>query len=182
MPELCKLLTNATGITHTADANLNDYPIFVSVKSGDSARIRKLVAYAMHGQWVEDNGRLRLKAVKPKPDEDYPEFERMYREACKKDSKPLQLPIHDLYAMSPGEAVRYGAVGNSYVRQLPPDLLKLADSPDAWWIVRRMSAGVFEFAEGQQIDFESLPKEVVDLVGDDIKKQPLTPEELAQVR
>lgn len=183
MPELCKILTTATGTKHVADALLSDYPVFVSVKSGDPVRVRKLVAAALHGRWIEENGRLRLKAVKPACDEDFPEFERLFRIACKGDERLLQLPIHDLYQMAPGRNIRYGPTPTDYIRPLPAGLAKLGTDSKRSFLIHRMAPGNFEISTNdQEIEFSGLPKAVVDVLGDDLSKDAYLPEEVEPLR
>jgi hypothetical protein len=180
MPELCKLLTSATGVAHSVEARLSDYPVFVSVKSGDPARVRKLVAAAMHAEWNTDGGGFQLKAVKAQKDEGLAEFESQFKAACQGDAKLLNTPIRELYRMTPGRIVRYGPVATSYVLPLPKELAAVTNDPVR---IRRMAPGVFETALGdKEIDFSGLSKEVLDLLAGDLDAQPISAEQSAAIK
>jgi len=172
MPELCRLLTSATGTVHTADARLRDYPVFVSVKSHDPHRVEKLVAAALWGQWVSENGKAVLKAVKPPPKEDFAEFERLFRAAFGPQSVFQKLPMEDLYRMPPGRIERYGATPTHNIQPLPKKLEGYTGDPI---LIRRMAPGLFQYDMGQSDgEFNGLPKSVSELLGDDLNKQPLS--------
>ena len=175
LPELCRVLSVATGKPHIVDAGLSDYAVFVSVKSGDPSRVRKLVSVALHGQWVEDGGRFRLKSVKPAKDEDYPEFERLYRQACNGNSILLQIPVRDLYNMEPGTIIRYATEPNPYTREMPAPLAKLLDGTKKSYCILREAAGIFVHESyGSEFQFSGLPPSVADLVGVDLQKEALS--------
>lgn len=174
MPELCRRLTEVTGTTHVADAGLRDYPVFVSAKSGDAKRVERLVAAALHAEWrEEEEGKLRLVAVKPVDEPDRAEFERLYLKACGKD-KVRAAPVKDLYRMPIGQIYRYGPKQTEAVR-------KLADVGDGL-AVRRLAAGVFEFGGNDQLSLEGLPEAVEVRLGKDLDKVALDGAVRAEVK
>jgi hypothetical protein len=178
MPELCRQLTAATGALHSAEATLRDYPVFVSAKSGQPARVKQLVAAALHAEWRQEGDRYRLVAVKPKAEEDFPEFERQYRSAVKDKPDWLELPIHDLYRLPVGQTLRYGPRPGPNVRAWPPKLAKNTEG----FAIRRMTSGVFESSHMQQIQFSGLPDSVRTLLGEDLRQTALTGDALAKIR
>jgi len=178
MPELCRKLTAATSVVHQMDTNVRDYPVFVSVKSGDAARVEKLVATAMHAEWRDDGtGKLRLIQSKIVPGEDLAHFEAAFKLAYGSNKDLPALPIQDVYKMAPGEIIRYGAVPNAYVKKWPvagrkPDERGLA--------VRRLTYGVFEFTGMKEANFSWLPDEAAKLLGADADNVVVTDEMKAQ--
>jgi hypothetical protein len=174
MPELCRRLTEATGRVHVPDATMRDYPVFVSAKSGDPRRVEKLVASALHAEWREEDGKLRLVAVKPVDEPDRAEFERLYRKACGDDKVRNALPIKDLYRMPVGQIYRYGGQATETVRKLEGIGEGLA--------VRRLAAGVFEFGGNDQLMLKGLSEAVERKLGADLKKVALDGEARATLR
>ncbi|MDR3691832.1 MAG: hypothetical protein P4L46_20805 [Fimbriimonas sp.] len=182
MPELCRLLAAATGQPHSVESELGDYSVFVSAKNGDPARVRTLVARALRATWREDKGRYRLVSVRPRPDANYAEFERLFRKGMKVLPNPISVPIHDLYRMAPGQTIRYGPTETPYIRQLPAELNQPNVAPGGITIVRRMAAGVFEFEHGMQVSLDGLPESVTTFLGDARSKRPFTPEQIARIK
>lgn len=179
MPELCRLLSVATGTPHVADQTLQDYPVFVSVKSGDPLKVRKLVAAALHAEWRDDGKSYRLAPTKLGSNEGIEEFERQYKAAIKGHKYWMEIPILDLYRLAPGETIRYGPKPSQYVHALPPKLvtkLKNHEVEGDTFSGRRMTSGVFEFGQGQ-IEFTLLPEAVEKALGDDLTKNALTKED-----
>jgi hypothetical protein len=177
--ELCSALAVATGTPHVADVIFDDYAVFVGVKSGDPARVEKLVATAFHAEWVDAGGRQKLKLVKPAKDEDFPEFQRLYKLACH-DSKYSKLPLHDLYKLAPGELARYSPDSSPYANPLPPALSKPPEEGEKQNLtIMRLAEGVFCFGKSDQIQFKGLPDAVKQVLGSDLAKDPLTDEQKA---
>ncbi len=182
LPQLCKTLTSLTGIKHDVDGSLVDYPVFVSVKSKDANRIESLVAKAFHSEWKQVGAGKILKIVKPIRDEGFLEFERQFRLTSKGDVQLLNLPMHDLYMMAPGELVRYGPTKTATIRLAPQIVQKKDGLASSIVRVRRMASGVFEFAVGgTDFTFSGLPDDVKNLLADDLKKEPLKPEQIADL-
>ena len=177
--ELCSVLSVATGTPHVADAIFDDYAVFVGVKSGDPARVEKLVATAFHAEWVEAGGKDRLKLVKPAKDEDFAEFQRLYKLACH-DPRYSKLPLHDLYRLGPGELARYSPIPSPYASLLPTDLIKTPGEGEHQNLtIMRLAEGVFCFGKSDQLQFKGLPDAVKRLLGSDLGKDPLTDEQKA---
>lgn len=177
--ELCRALTVATGTPHIVDAIFDDYAVFVGVKSGDPARVEKLVATAFHGEWVDAGGKQRLKLVKPAKDEDFAEFQRLYKLACN-DPKYSKLPLHDLYKLPPGGLARYSPISSPFANALPPALNKPPEEGEKQNLtIMRLAEGVFSFGRSDQFQFKGLPDAVKLILGSDLTKDPLTDEQKA---
>lgn len=174
MPELCRRLTEATGTAHVADATLRDYPVFVSAKSGDAKRVERLVAAALHAEWQVEDGKLRLVSVKPVDEPDRAEFDRLFLKACGKDKFRASLPLKEMYRMPVGQIYRYGPQATETVRKLTT----VGDGIS----VRRLAAGVFEFAGNDQISLEGLPEPVEKALGKDLDKLALDGETRAKIQ
>ncbi len=164
------------------DARLSDYPVFLSIKSGEATRIRKLVATALRAQWIEESGRFRLKAVKPPRDEGYAEFDRLYKEATKNRHDIFSLPTHDLYALAPGRSLRYGVNPTPFVSPLPANADKASGDSRQTCLVRRMAPGVFEIDSiSSQVELSGLPSEISNLLKSDLPKQAWTAEQKTEL-
>ncbi|MGV3616632.1 MAG: hypothetical protein ACO1SV_14995 [Fimbriimonas sp.] len=174
MPELCRRLTEATGKTHAADATLRDYPVFVATQSGEAARVKRLVAAALHAEWKEEDGKFRLVAVKPAEEPDWPEFDRRFRIACGENKAWLALPAKELYRMPVGQIVRYGPQTTETIRKLPGLEVGVA--------VRRLASGVFEFAGNNQITLSGLSKSVEEALGEKLTREAVDAETRAELR
>jgi len=188
MPELCRKLTEATGLAHQADAALLDYPVFVAAQGGDPGRVRRLVAAALHAKWREEDGTYRLVVVPPNPvatkNEDFAEFARSFRDAAPPSLRAL--PMEDVYRMAAGDVLRYGPRRNPTIRPLPPELAKQVKAgskteEEAAVLIRRMAAGVFEFG-GQDVTLRSLPKALADALGAKLDKVALSEKQRQQIR
>lgn len=181
MPELCRQLTAATGVPHTMDVNVRDYPVYVSVKSGDPKRVEQLVATALHAQWFDDAGKMRLIQTKLVPNEDFAHFEAAFKKAAGSNKTFLALPIQDLYKMAPGETVRYGNMNLAHLRKWPAKAPHNPNGQDGI-AVRRMAYGVFEFSGMQDANFSWLPDEVVKLLGDEVDKPSVDNDQRAEIK
>lgn len=162
MPELCRRLTEATGIVHLTDATLRDYPVFVSAKSGEAKRVEGLVAAVLHAEWKEEDGKLRLVGVKPVDEPDRAEFDRRFLKACGKDKVRAALPLKEMYRMPVGQVYRYGPVATDTVRKL--------DGIGERITVRRLASGYFEFSGDDQMELQGLSDAVVKALGKDLDK------------
>jgi hypothetical protein len=185
--DICKRLTDRTGVDHRIDADFVDYPIYLSVKGDNPQRIEKLTAAALRGKWEKVDHGVRLIHEPTDKDADFKEFERGLTIALEKN--PLKgLPARDLYDMNPGAIIRFGAPSSDLIRVLPATIGKpIAAKADVR--VRRFCFGSFEFlstgldkdiqafSDSSQITFDTLPPEVEKLLGDDLKKPSLSPEE-----
>ena len=195
MPELCRRLTAATGVTHVS-GDLRDYPVFVSVRGADPKRVESLVADALGGEWQRDGAGVRLVRAKPKPNEGFAEFERQFRLAAKGRDYLPALPLDELYRLPPGSQVRYGYPSGPLFRPFPKAFAaKLAATPGAWGrvMVRREGYGYFSvrqdfpdrttgvFTPGGSIQFRELPADVAAYLRADLSKGAMTPEEAAAV-
>jgi hypothetical protein len=172
MPELCEKLSQKSGVPHSVDPELQDYPVFLSLRNPTDARVESLVAAALRAEWTKTGNGLRLTPLAPKPDEDFPEFERQLKVAFA--GKPFaSLPARDLYEMPVGAILRFGQHPTENVLPLPapmqkmptvaarmlnstdPTVVRLArerlktfpnSSAGAFWRVQRRAYGVFETA------------------------------------
>lgn len=184
MPDLCAALTKATGTHHYASVALQSYPVFVSVKSGDPARVRLLVASALGGEWKEADTGYTLVAKKPAPDEDFADFSRLFILADSAHGYAHGATLKDLYNLAPGRFLRFGDPAGAYVLPWSEEIKGVASEQQVGGkrlAVRRMAPGIFEFAGMKEIQFSGLPKNVVDLLGDDAKKKVITPELQAKI-
>ena len=175
---LCQRLSEVTGTRHVATANLWDYPVFVSVKSGDPARIRNLVASALLSEWVSDGGKLRLRFKKQGGNDDFLEFKRLFQAAAAKDKVSLGLPIRDLYELPPGRILRYSSSPTPYIRQLPTPSASKGTEADDFVLIRRVAPGAYEYdMGGHEVNFKGLPPSVRSLLSASLQKHPLSPEQ-----
>lgn len=195
MPELCAKLKTATGVTHRVDSDLIDYPVFVSVKSGEPERVKKLVAEALRGTWVKDGESYKLMPAKMDSSADYEEFERQFKLASAKTPGFAGLPIKDVYKMAPGAMLRFGTIQGDLYRPFTSEFRKKLPEGGPWYIVlRRFGQGVFEskiklpdvdisaFDDRGEIEFDSLPPKVEQLLKPDLDKVVLTADEEAALR
>lgn len=197
MAMLCGWLTAITGKPHAVGAELRDYPVFLSVRSGDPGRIEALVATALAGTWTQDGTTVRLLPSRVKEDEGLVEFTRGWRTATAGQAEFSALPVRELYAMHMGEILRFGTTVSPYVHPLPDALQKKVDASDqhaGWIYVRRFSNGSFEtrvqmpgenkggFSDDTQIEFRSLPPEVVEALAENGKEPALSVEEKTAFR
>ena len=178
LPELCKLLTNSTGKFHSVEPVLCDYPVLVSVKSGDPVRIESLTAAAMHSEWVPTKGGVQLKWIRPKPSEGFEDFKKSLLNANKSEKLLSEVSAQDLYELPPGNILRYGYAPSEYVKQAPESLLKSLGKDFQTIRIRRMAPGVFEFAGMNQVTFAGLPSDVSKLLGASIDSMPMKPSDL----
>jgi hypothetical protein len=198
MPEMCRELKAASGEAHFADPAFIDYPVFVSTKSGDPDRVRKLVASAFRAEWQKDDSGYRLRPAKQDGAPDLAEFERQYRAAAG-SSALKELPIETIYQMPIGSNMRFGYPSNALVKPLPASLLRDARlRGHGLLILRRMAEGIFEsrielggkddgaFSDAGNIVFSSIPPAVSEVLKPMANRGLLSPEEtgalLARVR
>ncbi|HEY3783437.1 MAG TPA: hypothetical protein VGL56_20330 [Fimbriimonadaceae bacterium] len=190
--DICKRLTERTGIDHGIDADFRDYPIYLSVKGDNPQRVEKLTAAALRAKWEKVNHGVRLIHDPVDKDADFTEFKRQLVIALEKH--PLKgLPARDLYDMNPGSVIRFGSPTNDLIKELPTMVAKPTNSP-AEIRVRRFCYGMFEFfsqgfesdikafAENSQVNFDTLPADVSTLLGDDLKKPAGSPAEIAALK
>ena len=193
---LCDWLGQATGVPHALGGELRDYPVFLSVRSGEPGRVKALVAQALAGVWTQDGSTVRLLPVRPKADEGLVEFARGWKAATAARPNFAALPARELYALKAGEILRFGTGESPYVRPLPDALRKKVDASDVrtgWVYVRRFTNGCFEtkiempderkgvFSGDTQVDFRSLPPEVATALGDEAKKPVLSAADVAAI-
>ena len=182
VPDLCRTLTDVTGVKHTVDADLEDYPLFISVKPADASRVEKLIGIALRGKWVATDSGLRLTPVIPTKDEDFEGFQRQYKQAFS-GKAANGLPVRELYEMKPGTILRFGVKPGPHVRPLPASMQKSRfATPKLMWRVRRLAYGVFDhirsgwanssdmFTASGQTQFAALPPTVESLLKSDLAK------------
>lgn len=181
MPELCRRLTEATGVTHHVDGRLRDYPVFLSVHGSDAKRVESLLATVLGGEWQRDGKALVLTPVRPKGEEGLAEFERQFRLATGGQKDLAALPMKALYEMAPGSQARFGSPAGALFLPFMPGFTKTGRI-----VVRRDAYGSFSFRQdfgdrqsgvftpGGQIQFGSLPPEVLAHLGEDAKKPGLS--------
>jgi hypothetical protein len=120
--------------------------------------------------------------VKSRQDEDFAEFERLYKLACKGDPSYLAIPIRDLYDLPVGSILRYASVGSTYVRQMPQPLAAASPGDEKRCRVLRQAAGIFvRDSLNNDLMLSGLPKPVSDLLNGDLEKQPFSAEQKAQL-
>jgi hypothetical protein len=188
MPEFCNRLTALTGVSHSTDVNLRDYPVFVSVKSGDPERIRKLVATAFHATWQKDGEKLRLVMSKVDVKEGYEEFVKQFKEATK--DKPLfaSIPPEDLFKLVPGDVLRYANLSGGAIKPLTAQMAKafkprFEGQDEVPHIkLRRVAPGIFESYLGEPgIEFITLPAEIKPFLGASASKVAVNAEDSAKI-
>ncbi|GEM_PF-1284731 len=194
---LCEWLTQATGVSHAIGGELQDYPVFLSVRSTDPGRIEALVAAALAGEWTKDGSTVRLLPTPPKRGEGLDEFTRGWKAATATRPNLAALPVEDVYAMRAGEILRYGLPAGPYVKPLPETLRKKAEAgaaPTAEVYVRRFANGSFEtkvnvpdeqkgaFAGDSDVGFKALPPEVTAALGDESEKTVLSADATAAIQ
>lgn len=167
MKELCEKLTTATGVSHTVGGPLSDYPVFVSVKSGDAKRVEKLVALALHAEWQQNGSALRLTPVKPKDKSEG--FDAWAKQAKSFLTKPgwAGLPLPDLYRLPSGTTFRYSETSHPYFAILPEEARQKVSGEmgeQRWIMFRKMSKGFFMGRD--QITIKFLPEEIVKSLGE----------------
>ena len=182
---LCEWLTQKTGTRYAAASELRDYPVFLSVRSGDPGRITALVASALGGRWESDGKTIRLVAVKPKDGEDLAEFAHRWQEATRGNEALASLPTKEVYALPAGRILRFGTPQGEYVRPLPDRLrakVEAGQKETGIVALRRLANGLFEvkveIPEKKRtvpgvdfgVAFRSLPPEVVAALSDETKK------------
>lgn len=192
MPELCRKLKEATGILHTANTELDDYAVFVDVKSGDPERVRQLVAAAMRGEWKKDAGKFHLVPTKVNPATEFAEFDRRYKVATKSMPAHAALPTRDLYDMSPGQVIRYSYPQFAGTKPLP-ESLRQGITTYGSVVVRRQAEGIFEyrmelpgktsgvFSSEGEVDLKDLPPNIATLFNEDLAKPAITPEDRTEM-
>ncbi|MEZ0324321.1 MAG: hypothetical protein ACAH95_00300 [Fimbriimonas sp.] len=171
MRELMVQFGKADGLTYSADADLQDYPVFVNVKSGDVATARKLAAAAVYGKWTLDANKYRLSSIKPTKGEGFETFEKEYNLVAA--AKGVTVPAKDAFALAPGEIARYGPSQSPYYRPLPPGTPKEITEIK----FRRFGPKVFESAMGQDFEFDHVPDNVRKAVGAALKEEVLNAEQ-----
>ena len=181
MPALCKTLTTITGVPHEASALLVDYPVFVSIKNGDPKRVEKLVAIALHGEWVSNRSNtITLRPKKREKDQSFEAFKAMYLEATKADARRHSLPVEALYALAPGEILRFSSADSPYARKFVTDPPTSENHQNI--IVRRQAPGYFEFGLGdREVGLSGVPLDVKQLLGDELRRDPFPGEVKAQI-
>ena len=192
MTVLCDWLTAATGKPHAPSGALRDYPVFLSVRDATPARVEKLVALALAGEWTQDGSTLRLIPTKPLKGEGEAEFARGWAAAAKGRAALAALPSGAIFALRAGEMVRFGTPTGPYVRPLPDVLRKKAEAGEGgagYVYVWRFANGYFEtrvdlpneqqgpFDRGAGVEFRLLPPEVAAALGEDAGKPALNAEE-----
>ncbi len=187
MPELCAKLTEATGVVHASDNVLRDYPVYIGVKSGDPAKVEKLVAQAFHAEWQKGDKLVRLVKTKVEKDEGFREFERAVKHATLGNRVFSAIPIADLYSATPGDLMRYmeGAI-SPHFKLMPKEMAQeIEQRPEQVgeskvFYMRRMGYGYYETTPGgPSINFNSLPEDVEALLGSAPIPVKLTEQEVA---
>jgi hypothetical protein len=187
-------LTQATGVPHAIGGDLQDYPVYLSVRSGEPGRIKALVAIALAGEWTREGSTIRLLPKSPKRDEGFEGFEREWKVATANRPNLAVLPLRDLAAMKAGEILRYGMATGPYVRRLPDAIrskVEVDEMGQKAVYVRRFAHGCFETSIGEkaatsskreQVEFRSLPPEFAAALGNDEKKPAMSPDEIAAMQ
>lgn len=178
-PELCRMLTKATGTQHRVESALQDFPVFVSVKSGDPNRIEELTAEALHASWVKSGSDLILKWTRPLKDEGYDRFKQLVETSRTKEDWFHKIPVRDLYDLPPGNILRYGVNDSEWVKAIPESLAKAVGEASMPLKIRRMAPGVFELTSMRQVEFFDLPDEVAKQMGSSIETNPFKPTDLS---
>lgn len=189
---LCEWLTTQTGTKYAASAELRDYPVFLSVKSGDPGRITALVAGALAGRWERDGKTVRLVPANPKDGEGLAEFARGWKATVDPKSPLAALPPETIYAMRAGSILRFGLPEGRYVLPLPPALkarVEASEERKGYVYLSRWANGYFQrslalpddgqgpFSSGSEVTFRTLPPAVLAALGDEAKNPALTPED-----
>lgn len=183
LPELCRELQGATGVAHSIDPELRDYPVFVSVNGGSAKRIEELVAVALRAKWKSIGDREHLVPEKVDPSSEFEEFDRQYRLACGEDRVRLALPVKDLYRMRIGSMIRYAFPQNSMSRPLPEPIRKPVVSSNlqlGFVSVMRQAEGIFCFREVLprsdtygEVKFNALPESLANALEDRLNEEAL---------
>lgn len=165
MQELCDKLTKTTGVLHTAAQPLPDYPVFVSVKSGDVKRVEKLVALAFHAEWQQHGSALRLTPIKPKnPLVGFVEWEKVAKKAFR-DAGYGEFPLKDIYTAPAGTVFRFCNKPGLYV-----DKFTLAPKPKSIYydivisFFMKQAQGYYFGLPG--VEFGQLPDSVKNALGE----------------
>ncbi len=150
--------------------------MFLSFKSRDLDRVEMLIARALRATWTRTEKGARLVPVKSTPKEDLPEFERQLHLVLA--GKPYEgLGSNDLFRMTPGSILRYGATPTSVVLPIPKAMKQSGGTSTAVWRVHRLAYGIYEvassgleknvgvFDKDGSVNFDSLPIPVVALLG-----------------
>ncbi len=195
LPELCRQLSAATGIIHSP-GDLRDYPVFVSVKSGDPVRIEKLVAKALRAEWFKNGQSLRLSFVKQDETEDKAIFAKQWLEATKDNQVLKLIPTGDLYNLAPGRTLRYSLNGGYASLKAPASIAALAtpENPEPRVAIRRMTYNLFEtrvsvgkykfsaFSDGSQQMMTGCSDDVLQKLGADADKLAYTEQDKKRAR
>lgn len=183
--EFCEKMHELTGENYAIDTELSDYPLFVSVKSGDTERVLSLAAKALRGEWRVNGKDHKLTQVKIDPKDDYQEFERQFKIASKDSPVLSKLDPSKLFRIPCGSVEYFGYPAGSIFKPFSEALQKeVAKSPSGtgWVMIRRQGEGSFEskvralgesvnvFSSGGQVDFIQLPEDVAQLVAPDAGK------------
>lgn len=174
LPELCRQLSKATGVTCESSTVLSNYPVFVATKSGDPERVKQLIAAALHAEWQKTASGYRLTAIRPSPKPDMTEFRRLYAKATEGRKVWSALPPEELYRLSPGTALRFGPAGRP--------LVKPWDGPVPAFTVRKLSPFLFEGQGMDQVVLEGLPPAADELLKSDAKQVAFSKEEAATLK